>query len=66
MLLPLWILHYDHRGQAYRVIASGISGRAFGERPFCPVKLKIASFAATVGAAALGAVIGLLHAAGAS
>jgi hypothetical protein len=64
MLLPLWILHYDHGGQHYRVIASGDSGRAFGERPFCPVKLKVASFLATLGAAALGGAIGLMHAAG--
>jgi hypothetical protein len=63
MLLPLWILHYDHGGKHYRVIASGVSGRAFGERPFCPTKVRIASLAATVAASLLGAVIGLAHAA---
>ncbi|HVG47408.1 MAG TPA: hypothetical protein VM899_04645 [Rubellimicrobium sp.] len=63
MLLPLWILHYDHGGQHYRVIASGVSGRAFGERPFCSTKVRLASLAATAAASLLGAVIGLAHAA---
>jgi DNA-directed RNA polymerase subunit RPC12/RpoP len=62
MLLPLWILHYDHAGSHYRVIASGVSGRAFGERPFCPAKVRVASLVATVAASLLGAVIGLAHA----
>jgi ribosomal protein S27AE len=62
MLLPLWILHYEHGGRRYRVIASGATGRAFGERPFCPVKLRVASLAATLVAALLGAAIGLAHA----
>jgi DNA-directed RNA polymerase subunit RPC12/RpoP len=63
MLLPLWILHYNHEEQPYRVIASGVSGRAFGERPFCATKVRIASLIATLGASLLGAAIGLLHAA---
>jgi hypothetical protein len=62
MLLPLWILHYEHEGTPYRVIASGASGRARGERPFCRVKLGLASLAATVVAFVLGAAIGLSHA----
>jgi hypothetical protein len=44
------------------VIASGASGRAFGERPFCRVMLGLASLAATVVAFVLGAAIGLAHA----
>jgi hypothetical protein len=44
------------------VIASGVTGRAFGERPFCPVKLRVASLIATAAATLLGAVIGLAHA----
>jgi hypothetical protein len=62
MLLPLWVLHYEHGGRAYRVIASGASGRAFGERPFCSLKLRVATLAATVAATLLGAAIGLAHA----
>jgi len=63
MLLPLWILHYDHGGEHYRVIASGVSGRAFGERPFCAAKVRLASLVVTLAASLVGAAVGLAHAA---
>jgi hypothetical protein len=40
ILLPVWILHYSHRGRPYRVVVSGIDGRTFGERPFSALKAR--------------------------
>ena len=39
VLLPVWILHYEHNGTPYKVVVSGIDGRTFGERPFSRFKL---------------------------
>ena len=54
ILLPVWILHYSHKGRAYRVVTSGIDGRTFGERPFSWPKLALYSGAITAAAIAVG------------
>jgi len=56
ILLPVWILHYDYDGAAYKVVVSGIDGRTFGERPFS--RLKLLGYAALLAAAAIG--VGML------
>jgi hypothetical protein len=58
ILLPVWILHYSHRGRPYRVVVSGIDGRTFGERPFSALKLALFSGAITAAAIAVGLVWG--------
>jgi hypothetical protein len=58
ILLPVWILHYQHRGTAYRVVVSGIDGRTFGERPVSAVKLALYSAAITAVAIGVGLVWG--------
>jgi len=52
ILLPVWILHYDHAGKAYKIVVSGLTGRSFGERPFSTMKLAL--YAAAITAVALG------------
>lgn len=54
VLLPVWILHYAHRGRPYRVVVSGIDGRTFGERPVSALKLALYSAAITGIAIAVG------------
>lgn len=54
VLLPVWILHYQHKDRPYRVVVSGIDGRTFGERPFSTLKLAFYSAAITAGAIAVG------------
>ena len=54
ILLPVWIVHYQHRGTAYRVVVSGIDGRTFGERPFSAIKLALYSGAIAAAAIAVG------------
>lgn len=54
ILLPMWIWHYTHGAQNYRIVISGIDGRAFGERPFSTFKLALLSGAMAAVAVALG------------
>jgi predicted RNA-binding Zn-ribbon protein involved in translation (DUF1610 family) len=54
ILLPIWMLHYRHRGAVYRVMVSGIDGRTFGERPYSRAAIFGVSAAITALAMALG------------
>ena len=54
ILLPVWIIHYQHGGAPYRVVVSGIDGRTFGERPFSPLRLAFYSGAITAAAIMVG------------
>ena len=60
ILLPVWILHYEYRGQPMKVVVSGIDGRTYGERPFCVPK--IAAYSGLLSAIAI--IIGLAWGAG--
>mmetsp|Transcript_7490 Transcript_7490/g.12758 ORF Transcript_7490/g.12758 Transcript_7490/m.12758 type:complete len:348 (+) Transcript_7490:400-1443(+) len=52
ILLPVWILHYQYRGKANKVVVCGMQGRTFGERPFS--QWKLAGYAALLSALAIG------------
>ena len=58
ILLPVWILHYIYRKQAYRIVVSGIDGRTYGERPFSYWKMAMVSGAVTASAMVLGLLLG--------
>ncbi len=38
-LLPVWLLHYDYRRQAYQVVVNGVTGATAGEQPYSWVKI---------------------------
>lgn len=59
VLLPLWILHYRYGDKAKRIVASGIDGKTFGERPFSKSKLVGYAFVLAVAVFALGGVLGI-------
>ena len=42
MLLPIWVAAYRYRGQAYRVVINGQTGRVQGERPWSAWKIAVA------------------------
>ncbi|WP_170409035.1 TFIIB-type zinc finger domain-containing protein [Ruegeria arenilitoris] len=52
ILLPVWMAAYKYRGQTYRFVVNGRTGRVQGERPWSAIKITIA------------VVLGLLVAAG--
>jgi DNA-directed RNA polymerase subunit RPC12/RpoP len=52
ILLPIWMAAYKYRGQTYRFVVNGRTGRVQGERPWSAIKITIA------------VVLGLLVAAG--
>jgi len=52
VLLPVWMAAYKYRGQTYRFVVNGRTGRVQGERPWSAIKITIA------------VVLGLLVAAG--
>ncbi len=54
LLLPVWILHYTYRDTAYKIVASGMDRRAFGERPYSKGKLVLLSAVLTLIALAFG------------
>ncbi len=51
ILLPVWILHYQYGGKAYKVVVCGLRGRTFGERPFA--RLKLLGYSAALSALAV-------------
>jgi hypothetical protein len=42
VLLPVWVAAYRYRGESYRFVVNGQSGRVQGERPYSAVKIAIA------------------------
>ena len=53
ILLPVWLAAYKYRGQSFRCVVNGRTGRVQGERPYSPWKIALASIAALVAAALL-------------
>ena len=53
VLLPVWLAAYKYRGQSFRCVVNGRTGRVQGERPYSPWKIALASIAALVAAALL-------------
>ncbi len=42
VLLPVWMAAYKYRGETYRFVVNGRTGRVQGERPYSPLKIAVA------------------------
>lgn len=54
ILLPVWLAAYKYRGQTYRFVVNGRTGKVQGERPYSAVKIAFAVILGAMLAAALG------------
>ncbi|MEM6759971.1 MAG: primosomal protein N' (replication factor Y) - superfamily II helicase [Pseudomonadota bacterium] len=57
VLLPVWLAAYKYRGDTYRFVVNGRTGRVQGERPWSAIKIAIAVIAGLAVAAAVGFVL---------
>ncbi len=57
VLLPIWLAAYKYRGQTYRFVVNGQTGRVQGERPWSAIKIGIAVVLGLMLAAGLGIVL---------
>ncbi|EPX75763.1 TFIIB-type zinc finger domain-containing protein [Salipiger mucosus] len=57
ILLPVWLAAYRYRGETYRFVVNGTSGKVQGERPWSAWKIAFAVLAGLIVAAGLGYVI---------
>ena len=56
ILLPIWVAAYKYRGETYRFVVNGSTGKVQGERPYSTIKIALAVIAGAVVAGALGYV----------
>ncbi|MEM6563827.1 MAG: TFIIB-type zinc finger domain-containing protein [Pseudomonadota bacterium] len=54
ILLPVWLAAYKYRGQTYRFVVNGCTGKVQGERPYSAVKIAFAVLLGLLTAAAFG------------
>ncbi len=54
VLLPVWLATYKYRGETYRFVVNGRTGRVQGERPYSAIKIAIAVIAVAIIAAGVG------------
>ncbi|MEM9909458.1 MAG: TFIIB-type zinc finger domain-containing protein [Pseudomonadota bacterium] len=54
VLLPVWLAAYKFRGQTYRFVVNGRSGKVQGERPYSMVKIAFALLVGILVACAVG------------
>lgn len=54
VLLPVWMAAYKFRGETYRVVINGRTGRVSGERPWSVWKIVFAVLAGVIVAAGIG------------
>ncbi|WP_121064392.1 TFIIB-type zinc finger domain-containing protein [Chachezhania antarctica] len=57
ILLPVWLAAYKYRGETYRFVVNGRTGRVQGERPWSTVKIMIAVVLGLIVAGIAGFVI---------
>jgi len=57
ILLPVWMAAYKYRGQTYRFVVNGRTGRVQGERPWSAIKITIAVVLGLLVAAGVGYVM---------
>lgn len=57
ILLPVWLAAYKYRGETYRFVVNGRTGRVRGERPWSAWKIAVAVILALIVAGGLGYVI---------
>ena len=48
ILLPVWVAAYKYRGQSYRFVVNGQTGKVQGERPWSWIKITLAVIAAAI------------------
>ncbi|QJF50430.1 TFIIB-type zinc finger domain-containing protein [Roseobacter ponti] len=54
VLLPVWLAAYKYRGETYRFVVNGRTGKVQGERPWSTVKIALAVIAGAIIAAGVG------------
>lgn len=54
ILLPVWLAAYKYRGETYRFVVNGSTGKVQGERPWSAVKIAFAVILGGLIAAAIG------------
>ena len=59
VLLPVWLAAYKYRGETYRFVVNGRTGRVQGERPYSKGKIALAVLAGLLVAGAIGFVVAL-------
>ena len=59
VLLPVWMAAYKYRGESYRFVVNGRTGRVQGERPWSAWKIAFAVLLGALLAGAVGYVIAL-------
>ncbi|MEO0380737.1 MAG: primosomal protein N' (replication factor Y) - superfamily II helicase, partial [Pseudomonadota bacterium] len=59
VLLPVWLAAYKYRGETYRFVVNGRTGRVQGERPYSTGKILLAVLAGVLVAGAIGFVMAL-------
>ncbi len=57
ILLPVWLAAYKYRGETYRFVINGRSGRVQGERPWSVIKIAFAVVVGVLVAAGIGYLI---------
>ncbi|WP_372574228.1 primosomal protein N' (replication factor Y) - superfamily II helicase [Ruegeria jejuensis] len=57
ILLPVWLAAYKFRGETYRFVVNGRTGRVQGERPWSAIKIAIAVTLGLLVAAGVGYVV---------
>ncbi|MBI1416294.1 MAG: primosomal protein N' (replication factor Y) - superfamily II helicase [Limimaricola sp.] len=56
ILLPVWLAAYKYRGQTYRFVVNGVTGKVQGERPYSAWKIAFAVIVGLILAAGIGYV----------
>ncbi|MCT4684164.1 MAG: TFIIB-type zinc finger domain-containing protein [Roseicyclus sp.] len=64
VLLPVWVAAYKYRGQSYRFVVNGQTGKVQGERPWSWIKITLAVLAAAIVIAGLAYGYSVLEAGG--
>ncbi len=59
VLLPVWLAAYKYRGQTYRFVVNGQSGRVQGERPWSAVKIAFAVILGLILAGIVGYIVAM-------
>lgn len=54
ILLPVWLAAYKYRGETYRFVVNGRTGRVQGERPYSKIKIALAVLAGLIVAGIIG------------
>ena len=59
VLLPVWLAAYKYRGETYRFVVNGRTGRVQGERPWSAGKIAVAVVLGLIIAAGIGYVVAM-------